>query len=83
IDLTEIEMDLRDYCAIRGNQSDLARKTGISPSFIHQIAKGLKPVPIQSAALIEKSTNGRVTRKEMFPDTWHLIWPELADDQPK
>ena len=66
-------MDLRDYCAIRGNQSDLARKTGISPSFIHQIAK----------ALIEKSTNGRVTRKEMFPDTWHLIWPELADDQPK
>ncbi|HEZ1342615.1 TPA: helix-turn-helix domain-containing protein [Neisseria meningitidis] len=76
-------MDLRDYCAIRGNQSDLARKTGISPSFIYQIAKGLKPVPIQSAALIEKSTNGRVTRKEMFPDTWHLIWPELAGDQTK
>ena len=29
------------------------------------------------AAELEKQSHGLVTRKSLFPDTWHLIWPEL------
>lgn len=70
-------MNLIEYCAIRGNQSYLAKQTGISPAFINQIARGLRNVPVQSAAAIEKATKGAVTRQEMFPDDWDKIWPEL------
>ena len=45
-------MDLKDYCSIRGNQAKLSKKTGIAPSFINQMARGLKPVPVRYAALI-------------------------------
>lgn len=29
------------------------------------------------AAELEKQSHGLVTRKQLFPKTWHLIWPEL------
>jgi DNA-binding transcriptional regulator YdaS (Cro superfamily) len=29
------------------------------------------------AAKIEKESHGLVTRQDMFPGTWHFIWPEL------
>lgn len=29
------------------------------------------------AARIEKESHGLVTRQDMFPGTWHLVWPEL------
>lgn len=76
-------MNLIEYCAIRGNQSYLAKKTGIAPAFINQIARGVRSVPVQSAAAIEKATNGAVTRQEMFPDTWKEIWPELKRKAPR
>lgn len=76
-------MNLIEYCAIRGNQSDLAKKTGISPAFINQIARGVRSVPVRLAAAIEKATNGEVTRQEMFPDTWKEIWPELKRKAPR
>lgn len=28
-------------------------------------------------AEIEKQSHGLVTRKELFPNSWQLIWPEL------
>lgn len=27
---------------------------------------------------IERETRGHVTRQDLRPDDWHLIWPELA-----
>jgi hypothetical protein len=29
------------------------------------------------AADIEKQSHGLVSRKDLFPTTWHWIWPEL------
>jgi len=29
------------------------------------------------AARIEKESHGLVTRQDLFPGTWHFIWPEL------
>jgi len=28
---------------------------------------------------IEQATKGQVTRKDLRPTDWHLIWPELID----
>jgi DNA-binding transcriptional regulator YdaS (Cro superfamily) len=30
------------------------------------------------AAEIEKQSHGLVTRKDLFPKSWGLVWPELA-----
>ncbi len=31
---------------------------------------------------IERATNGAVTRRDLRPDDWHEIWPELATTNP-
>jgi DNA-binding transcriptional regulator YdaS (Cro superfamily) len=35
-------------------------------------------VPIERCVPIERATNGAVTRKDLRPDDWQEIWPELA-----
>ena len=36
-------------------------------------------VPIEHCAAIEQATNGAVTRRDLRPDDWQRIWPELAE----
>jgi hypothetical protein len=31
------------------------------------------------AATLEKESHGLITRKDLFPTNWHLVWPELAN----
>lgn len=30
---------------------------------------------------IERASGGAVSRREFYPDDWHLIWPELMADK--
>jgi len=62
----------------RGRQALLAAAIGAHAPDISRWAKGTRPVPIEYGAPIEKATGGQVTRKEMFPDRWLSIWPELG-----
>jgi DNA-binding transcriptional regulator YdaS (Cro superfamily) len=39
---------------------------------------GDKRVPIERCVPIERATAGAVTRKDLRPDDWAAIWPELA-----
>ena len=39
-------------------------------------------VPLERCVSIERATNGAVTRKDLRPDDWHEIWPELATPTP-
>lgn len=34
-------------------------------------------VPVAHCAAIEQATAAKVTRKDLRPDDWHVIWPEL------
>lgn len=43
------------------------------------MASGEKSIPVPHMAPIEVFTHAAVTRQEMRPDDWQLIWPELAD----
>ena len=63
----------------RGRGVSLAKHLGCKQPFVHKMANGAKPVPAHHAAEIEKFTDGAVTRKDMFPETWQRIWPEMAN----
>ena len=66
----------------RGRLVALAKHLGVSPPNVVAWTMGNKPIPMAHAAAIEQFTDGAVTRRDMFPDTWQRIWPELAAQQP-
>lgn len=61
----------------RGGVRSLADTIGISSSFLSQMASGRCKISPARCVLIESATNGIVSRKELRPDDWMLIWPEL------
>lgn len=65
-------------CERVGTQAALAKAIDVSPAVVHQWGSGLRPVPVQHCVAIERATDGAVTRCDLRPDDWHLIWPELA-----
>lgn len=62
-----------------GSKSKLACRLGVRPPTVQQWLNGDRPVPIDRAVQIEAATNGGVTRKDLRPNDWAQIWPELAD----
>lgn len=65
-----------------GRGAALAAHLKVPSSFVSKMASGEKSIPVPHMAPIEAFTAGAVPRKEMRPDDWHLIWPELADTTP-
>ena len=73
-------MNLSQYLSMeRGRQASLARAIGAHAPDISRWAAGTRPIPVEYGAAIETATGGLVTRKEMFPDEWERIWPELVE----
>ncbi|WP_210452558.1 transcriptional regulator [Pantoea ananatis] len=73
-------MDLKNYIDAleRGEAKKLATALGVSSSFLSQMASGRSPISPARCVEIEQATNKAVTRKEMRPDDWERIWPELS-----
>ncbi len=61
--------------------SALARIIGVTQSAVSNWRSRTGPVPIEHCAAIESATEGAVTRRELRPDDWHRIWPELVTDE--
>ncbi len=61
-----------------GSQQKLAEHCGVVQTAVAAWVKR-GTVPAEHCALIEQATKGEVTRKELRPDDWQRIWPELAD----
>jgi DNA-binding transcriptional regulator YdaS (Cro superfamily) len=69
--------DLIDLAAkVVGSQSKLAEALAVTQQNI-SYWKGAG-IPIEYGAEIERVTNGLVTRKALWPETWKRYWPELA-----
>lgn len=77
-------MQLQEYInSQRGLASELAKKIGISPSYLSQMASGDAAIsPIKSVE-IEIATGGAVARQDLRPLDWKQIWPELAQEKVK
>lgn len=73
-------MDLKTYLATleRGGVSKLADEIGVSASFLSQMASGSSSINPARCVLIEVATKHAVTRRELRPNDWASIWPELA-----
>jgi DNA-binding transcriptional regulator YdaS (Cro superfamily) len=72
-------MDLATYCdAKHGRQTELARALAVPSQLVWQWARRVREVPVQRCAAIEAATSGAVTRRDLRPLDWHLIWPELV-----
>ena len=67
--------------AERGRGVRLAAHLRVPPSFVAKMASGDKSIPLEHASAIERFTGGAVTRRDIRPDDWQDIWPELAEPQ--
>lgn len=76
-------MKLLHYVKTQATQRELATKLAITPVLINQWANGKRPIPPERCVEIERATEGHVTRRDLRPDDWMRIWPELADQQPQ
>ena len=76
-------MDIRTFIgsAERGKSAAIARAVGVHPVMISQWSNGLKPVPVDRCAMLERATDGAVTRRDLRPTDWWVHWPELVDDE--
>lgn len=64
-------------CEKAGSQAEFARAIGIEPAFVNQMLRKKRPVPVRLCPVIESTF--AISRKDLRPDDWHLIWPELAE----
>ena len=73
-------MNLHEYISKKGRGSirELARRIDAHPPDVSRWASGKRAVPEKSAVAIERETHGAVTRRDLRPDDWQQIWPELA-----
>ncbi|WP_041421213.1 transcriptional regulator [Sideroxydans lithotrophicus] len=60
-----------------GGLGVLARILSVSAPTVSQWKSGIRPIPAERCVEIEQATSGQVTRKDLRPDDWQQIWPEL------
>lgn len=62
-----------------GGTTKVAKMCNVDPAAVSQWRKNGIPREqlLFLAARIEKESHGLVTRQDLFPTNWYLIWPEL------
>ena len=74
-------MKLSEWLGIeRGRGLSLASAIGVPPTLISQWSTTRVP-PFERCIPIERATDGQVTRRDLRPDDWQEMWPELAQAQ--
>ncbi|MGV8823986.1 YdaS family helix-turn-helix protein [Methylibium petroleiphilum] len=72
-------MKLTDYLKIsHTTQDDFADRLGVTQGMVGFWVRGKPPTPAR-AVQIERVTGGAVSRRDLRPDDWREIWPELAE----
>jgi len=78
-------MDLRTYLkslADEDARESFAQRCSTSLGHMRNClyVEGKKLAP-ETCVLVERATDGEVTRRDLRPDDWWLIWPELVTAQ--
>lgn len=73
-------MKLTDYLKQidRAARDAFAVSCKTSLGHLRNVAYGCRRCGPELAALVELHSQGQVTRRELCPDNWRLVWPELA-----
>ena len=76
----ELRKYLFDLAPIERNE--FAESVGTTARHLVNVAYGYKSLDEKVCVAIEQKTDKAVTRRELRPTDWHLIWPELAEQVP-
>lgn len=68
-------------CAHVNGQAALARLLGVQPETVNQWVTLKRPIPPERCVAIESATDGAITRRDLRPDDWQRIWPELSQQE--
>ena len=62
-----------------GGTSKVAKLVNVAPAAVSLWRKNNIPADkfLFLAATLERESHGLITRKDIFPNSWHIIWPEL------
>ncbi|WP_412479891.1 transcriptional regulator [Azonexus sp. IMCC34839] len=73
-------MDLKTFLSrsSKTKAAAIARFIGVTPAFISQWKKGVRPIPDGRCPAIELATSGQVTCEELRPD---IRWVRLPDPE--
>ncbi|MET4160507.1 DNA-binding transcriptional regulator YdaS (Cro superfamily) [Marinobacterium sp. MBR-111] len=63
---------------LKAATDEQVQKTGTTRGYLRQIAYGNKVASPEIAARVERETDCCVTRQQLRPDDWAVIWPELS-----
>lgn len=63
---------------LKAASDEEVERTGTTRGYLKQIAYGNKQASAGVASSLERQSSGRVTRKSLRPNDWHVIWPDLA-----
>ena len=65
--------------SLLGGTKVVAKMCSVAPPAVTQWrTRGIPPGQLVFlAATLEKQSHGLVTRKDLFPKSWHFVWPEL------
>ena len=62
-------------------QSDVAKVASVTAGRVGHWCRELDEPPPAKCVLLEKWSKGQVTRQDLRPNDWHLIWPELVEEE--
>lgn len=65
----------------RETRREIAERCGTSLGHLTNVANGYKQCGPLLAAVLELEFKGAVTRQDLRPNDWQLIWPELTPKQ--
>jgi len=71
---------ISDAISMYGSLTNLARAIGVSVQSVCFWRDGERAIAPDKCVSIERATGGAVTRRDLRPDDWWKIWPELVDD---
>ena len=67
------------------DRREIAARCEIEEQYLYQILSRRRTCSPELCVRIERESKGAVMRRDLRPDDWHLIWPELIErpDAPK
>lgn len=60
---------------------EFASRCGTTWPFLRNVAYGYRVLGEKACVRVESESMGEVSRKDLRPDDWHEIWPELIQQQ--
>jgi len=62
----------------KGGRADFAKRVGVSPAYLYQMVRGIRPVPLKRVLAICEASGWKVTPHELCPE----IYPHPTDGLP-